>query len=416
MSISVPVINAGLARTPDAELHLAAFGIAFALSLVLESPVFALQQSVVAWYPGSGPFRHLVLFSLGLGMLMGMVVAAVAFSPLATILFRDLMGAPSPLLAPAVEALRVSALFPPLVAVRLSFQGVLIGKRNSSPIAWGTFLRLLFLGLFVFQVCPLLPLGPPAAANLALVVAIFLEMIYVAYAARRTPDRVGVPSPAQAAGRSLGGRVRFLLPLAGTMLLGTLTNPVIHAFISRTAEPATSLAVYAVVSSLVWFLASPTLRYSAVTIALGTRPDSRRALGRFLWRVVGGLSALVFALTLTPALPWLLGHVIGLTPELAARARLPLVLLSLQPLVAGFIAFNQGILTRSARTRMVGIGAMSRIVAIGVGGGLGILLHVRGGLLGGVLLGAAFAAELVSLVFLRRRTGSTTAGPALPGS
>ena len=37
MSVSVPVINAGLARLPHAEINLASFGIAFALSLVLIS-------------------------------------------------------------------------------------------------------------------------------------------------------------------------------------------------------------------------------------------------------------------------------------------------------------------------------------------------------------------------------------------
>jgi len=416
MSVSVPVINAGLARLPDAETNLAAFGVAFALSLVLESPVFALQQSVVAWYRGAGSIRHLVLFSLGLGLLMGLVVAAVAFTPLAAFVFRRVQGVPPELVGPAVEALRVSLLFPPLVAVRLAYQGILIGKRNSTPIAWGTFLRLLLLGILVFFVCPHLPLGPPAAANLALVTAIFVEMLYVAFAAMRTPEKETGPSPAHAAGRALGGRVRFLLPLAGTMLLGTLTNPVIQAFIARTAEPATSLAVYAVVSSLVWFLASPTLRYSAVTIALGTGTESRRALARFLWRIVGGLSALVLVFTLTPALPWVLRTGIGLTPDLADRARLPLILLSLQPLVAAFIAYNQGVLTRSARTRVVGIGALSRMVAISIGGGIGIALHVRGGLLGGLLLGAAFTAELVSLESLRRMTRRkrTNGGPERP--
>ena len=45
MSVSTPIINAGLARMPDPELNLAVFGIAFTLSVFLESPVFALQQA-----------------------------------------------------------------------------------------------------------------------------------------------------------------------------------------------------------------------------------------------------------------------------------------------------------------------------------------------------------------------------------
>lgn len=403
MSVSVPVINAGLARHPAAEANLAVFSLAFSLSIFLESPVFALQQAVVAWYGGRGPFRHLVIFSLGVGLAMMGLEAAVAFSPAGPFLFHRLLGAPDSLIPGCVDALRVSVLFPPMVAVRLAFQGVLVSRHNGAPIAWGTFLRLAFLGALIFLVCPRLPFPAPATSMAALAVAVFVETFLVARFAVRTPERQPVPSPAQAAGRRLSGRVRFLLPLAGTMALGTLTNPLINAVISRTPEPEVGLAVYAVVSSLLWFMASPTLRYSAVTIALGTTPDNLKRLAAFLWRFVGGISILVLAVTLTPVARTVLEGWIGLSPDLAARARLPLVLLSAQPLIAGFIAYNQGLLTRSARTGWVGIGSISRAVAILSLGVVGLALGLRGGLLGGILLGAAFVAELSALLLLRSR-------------
>ena len=190
-----------------------------------------------------------------------------------------------------------------------------------------------------------------------------MELVYVAIAANRAPEREGVSSPAQEAGRRLSGRVRFLLPLAGTMALGTLTNPVINAIIARTREPETALAGYAVIGSLVWFLASPTLRYSAVTIALGNTVANLKKLRRFLLRFVGGVSVGVFLITLTPVAMILLEDLIGLGPELAARVRLPLIILSVQPLIAGLVAYNQGILTRRARTGAVGVGSLSRVLA-----------------------------------------------------
>lgn len=403
MSVSVPVINAGLARHPAAEANLAIFSLAFSLSIFLESPVFALQQAVVAWYGGRGPFRHLVVFSLGVGLAMMGLEAAVAFSPAGPFLFHRLLGAPDSLIPGCVDALRVSVLFPPMVSVRLAFQGVLVSRHNGAPIAWGTFLRLAFLGALIFLVCPRVPFPAPASSMAALAVAVFVETFLVARFAVRTPERQPVPSPAQAAGRRLSGRVRFLLPLAGTMALGTLTNPLINAVISRTPEPEVGLAVYAVVSSLLWFMASPTLRYSAVTIALGTTPDNLKRLASFLWRFVGGISILVLVVTLTPVARTVLEGWIGLSPELAARARLPLALLSAQPLIAGFIAYNQGLLTRSARTGWVGIGSISRAVAIVSLGVVGLALGLRGGLLGGILLGAAFLAELTALLLLRSR-------------
>ena len=403
MSVSTPIINAGLARMPDPELNLAVFGIAFTLSVLLESPVFALQQAVIAWYPGSGSIRPLVRFSIGLGLALTALECLVVFTPVAPLIFRRLLGVGEELVEPAVLALRIGVFFPFLVAVRSAYQGVLVGRRRSTPIAVGTFLRLLSLAILVFTLVPRLPWGGPASAVAALAAAVLVETLYVMVVTARTPERQEDFSPAHEAGRRLSGKIRFLLPLAWTMVLGSVTNPLINAIIARTPDPRQGLAVYSVVASLVWFLASSVLRYSSVTIALGTTRTNLRRLERFLRRNVGGVCAVVFLVTLTPAADVLLEKVIGLTPEMAARARLPFALLSLQPLVAGFVAYQQGILTRSAHTAAVGFAGASRIVVILALGGIGILAGLRGGLLGAILLGTAFLAELLTLLALRRQ-------------
>ncbi len=403
MSVSTPIINAGLARMPDPELNLAVFGIAFTLSVFLESPVFALQQAIIAWYTGSGSIRSFVRFSIGLGLALTVVECLIVFTPAAPFIFRRLLGASEELTAPAVLALRAGILFPLLVAVRSAYQGVLVGRRRSAPIAVGTFLRLLFLAIMVFTVVPRVPWGGPVAAVLALAAAVLVETLYVIVVTMRTPEREESVSPAHEAGRRLSGKVRFLAPLAWTMVLGSLTNPLVNAFIARTPNPEQGLAVFSVVASLIWFMASSVLRFSSVTIALGTTRANLRRLERFVWRYVGSVCAAVFLVTLTPAAGFLLERVIGLSPELAARARLPFALLSLQPLVAGFIAYQQGILTRSDHTAAVGFAGMSRVVAIGGLGAAGIAMSMRGGLLGAILLGAAFVAELLTLLALRGR-------------
>jgi hypothetical protein len=110
----------------------------------------------------------------------------------------------------------------------------------------------------------------------------------------------------------------------------------------------------------------------------------------------------VLLIYLTPGLDLILKAGIGLNPALAERARLPLVLLALQPLVAAFIAYHQGVLTRGDRTKWVGLGGVSRMAAITLIGLAGLALHTDGGLLGGILLGSAFTAEMLTLVAVRR--------------
>jgi hypothetical protein len=403
MSLSSPVIHAGLARLPAPEINLAAFGLAFTLSIFLESPVFAVQQATVAWYGGAGPTRPYVGFAWGLGLIMMAWTAAIAWSPAAPFILQRLLGADPELTRPAVHALRAAILFPPLVSVRSAYQAVLISRRRAGPIAGGTFVRLVFLAVGVFVAVPRVGGEGPTAAMLALTGAVLLETVYTAAIARRTPEVEAAPSPAQAAGRRLRGRILFLLPLATTMVLGTITNPAINAFIARAADPKIGLAVYSVVASLVWFLASSVLRYSSVTIALGTDAASRRRLVAFLWRFVGGLCTGVLLIVLTPARDLVLEQIIGLSPELARRAHLPLILLAVQPLTAGFIAYTQGVLTRSARPQVVGVGALSRLAVILILGMIGLALSLRGELMGAILLGSAFVAELGTLAVLGLR-------------
>ncbi len=402
MSISVPVINAGLARLADPEGNLAAFGIAFALSIFLESPVFAVQQATVAWYRGAGPIRPFVLFAVALGLIMAVFEAVVVFSPAGEFLIRRLMGAPDHLVPWALEALRLGILFPPLVAFRNALQGLLIARRSAAPIAWGTAVRLTTLAVLVFTFDRPFGLSGPGFASLALVVSIVAESLYVILALRRTPERTAVVTEAQTAGATLRGRFLFLAPLAATTALSTLTGPVITAFVARSRSPETALAAYAVVQSLVWFLASPALRYASVTIALGENAEAMARLRSFLWRIVGGVCVVVMGVTVSPLAVFLLESLMGLTPELAARARLPLLFLGLQPLITGFIAFNHGILARKARTGLIGWGSSSRMVAIVGVGFLGLGWFERGEILGALLLGAAFVAELGLLVLLRR--------------
>lgn len=403
MSASVPIINAGLARLPDAKENLAAFGLAFALGILLESPVFALQQAAIAWYGGVGPVRGLVGYAAGVGAAVAAVMAAVAYSPAAIWILTVPMGADASLAEPAARALRVAVAFPVFIAVRSALQAILIARRRSAPIGWGTLLRLSALAALIFLVTPRFPEAAPAAAMACLALAVIVETSFVALCVPGTPERAGETSPAQVAGRTFGGRTRFALPLMGMMTLGTLTNPLINAFIARTADPATGLAAYAVIASLVWFLASPFLRYSSVTIALGSSREHLARLGGFVWRGVGLLCGVLILAHFTPLWAVLLRDGIGLADELAAQVRPPLVFLSLQPLVAGFIAYHQGLLTRDARTRAVGMGGVARVVAILVGGSLGLAAGLPGALLGGMLLGLSFLAELILLALARRR-------------
>ncbi|NNF06342.1 MAG: hypothetical protein HKN21_06250 [Candidatus Eisenbacteria bacterium] len=400
MSVSVPIIHAGLTRFPDAKLNLAAFSLAFVLGIFLESPVFALQQATIAWYSGRGKYRHLLGFATLVGTIVLTYQVAIAFSPLVMWFLQDLLGAEAYIAERAVDAVRIAVVFPFLIALRSAMQSILISRRNTSAVGWGTLFRLIALGLSVFFLAPRLPVNPPAAAMVCLALAVCVEMVYVVFALRRTPEVDFGRSPAHSAGETLRGRWRFIAPMMVMMALGTSTNLIISGFVGRTPDPETGLAAFGVIGSLVWFLASPFLRYSSATIALGASRETRRVLAAFVWKAVGVLCLLLALLHFTPIWWWLLQDVQGLTPELAQKVRLPLILLTMQPLVAAFLAYHQGVLTRAAKTGIIGMGGVLRVVSIVAAGYLGLAMGIDGALLGGILLGLAFASELLVLMLL----------------
>jgi hypothetical protein len=227
-------------------------------------------------------------------------------------IFRRLLGA-SELTEPAVLALR-AGVFPLLVAVRSALSA---GRPAALAPSHRQFLRL-FLAIMVFTVVPRVP-GAVGGRGARPPPPCWLRRSRHR-AEMRTPEKEDSASPAHEAGRRLSGKVRFLAPLAWTMVLGSLTNPLVNAFIARTPDPKQGLAVFSVVASLIWFMASSVLRFSSVTIALGTTRANLRRLERFVWRYVGGVCVAVFLVTLTPAAGILLERIIGLSFELVARA------------------------------------------------------------------------------------------------
>jgi hypothetical protein len=197
MSASVPIINAGLARLASPEANLAAFGLAFGISILLESPVFALQQAVTAWYPGHGSVRHFITFAAVFGVIVFLFEAAVAYGPLAQIIFGRWLGAETHLAEAAGEALKVAIFFSPVIAVRCALQAILVSRRQAGPIGWGTFIRLLLLAVLVIIVAPKMDIAGPTAGMAALLAAVIVETVFVGLAVGRSPEYQGTESPAQ---------------------------------------------------------------------------------------------------------------------------------------------------------------------------------------------------------------------------
>ena len=70
MAVEGPYLAAIMARLPDATVNLAAFGVAFAFAIIIESPVIMLMSASTALVEDGPSYRALRRFSYGLAFLL----------------------------------------------------------------------------------------------------------------------------------------------------------------------------------------------------------------------------------------------------------------------------------------------------------------------------------------------------------
>jgi hypothetical protein len=94
MVLEPSIINIGLGRTTDAELALAAYGVAFSLALLVEAPILMLLDASVARGTDREAFALIRRFALVLGILVTGIGLAVSLTPLYPLIVERWMDIP----------------------------------------------------------------------------------------------------------------------------------------------------------------------------------------------------------------------------------------------------------------------------------------------------------------------------------
>ena len=81
MAVEGPLIAAIIARLPDARENLAAYGVAFAFGLLLESPVVMLLSAATVLAEDRDSYLTLRRFGYGLSGLLTVVMVIAVFPP-----------------------------------------------------------------------------------------------------------------------------------------------------------------------------------------------------------------------------------------------------------------------------------------------------------------------------------------------
>lgn len=123
-----PMISAGLARTPNPTLTLAAWPVLLGLLSIVRAPVVAYPSVVVALVERKDAIQKLRNFGIAIGAFAALLFSLITFTPLRMVYFHTLMGVSDELTAAALSG-AVFALVLPLVGSFSSFINGMVTSR-----------------------------------------------------------------------------------------------------------------------------------------------------------------------------------------------------------------------------------------------------------------------------------------------
>jgi progressive ankylosis protein len=359
MALEGPFLAAIIARLADPAFNLAAYGVAFAFGILIESPVIMLLSASTALVVDRDSYVRLRNFANALNLGCTALLLVVLIPPLYDALMRDLLNLPDEVASLTYGALWLLLPWPAAIGYRRFIQGILIRTGRTRLVAIGTVLRLAgmaltALALFLFTDMPGAWVGTASMTIGVSVEAVAARLMAV------TTVRELLHGPGLVASDEgpLGYReiARFYYPLALTSLIGLTVQPLLTFFMGRAPAPVESLAVFPVIHALSFLFRALGLSFQEVAIALlGPRSRHFPELARFATGLAVASVAGYALIAFTPLASFWFETLSGLTPELADFAITPARILVLIPALSVLLSLQRAVLVQDRRTRPITI-------------------------------------------------------------
>jgi hypothetical protein len=351
MGMELPILSAVVARLVEPEINLAAYGgIVFPIALIIEAPIIMLLAASTALSKDWASYKKLYTYMMWAGGVLTTLHFLLALSPLYYTLAEGILDAPSEIIEPARIGLIIMTPWTWTIAYRRLHQGIMIrfGHTNIIGIATGVRLGLdiLVLGIGFFLKLPGIVVATSAVAS-----GVTAEAIYIGLRVKPFLREDLRPAPPVQPALTYRAFLKFYLPLVMTSLLTLLIQPMGSAAISRMPRALESLAVWPVLSGLLFMLRSMGVAFNEVVVALLDQPFSTKSLRRFTILLSVGTTGTLLLIAATPLANIWLENFSGLSPELARLAGNGIWFGFLLPGLNGVQSWYQGILLNSGKTR-----------------------------------------------------------------
>lgn len=400
MAIEGPITTGIVQNMAMPKVNAAALLVMFAMALIIEGPVIDLLSTATTLAKNHQNYLVIRRFAIGLIVLVTVVHAAVALTPLYWWITKDLINVEDVVAEVMRPAMIVMIPWSAFIGWRRFLHGVMIRCDNTRPIGIGTALRVGVVLLVGFSLFNYAELTGVVVAAYAMVAGVVCEAVFIHFVGMYTVRRNLEPTKDEKDGLeplTIKTLVRFHTPMTAATIVMIAGMPLIAWGLARTPDSVGIMASWQVAITVMFLFRTVTFALPEAVIALYKDEQSRRALMKFCMRVGAACSALATLTWLTGLDTFFFVRVLGADPEIVSRASFAFILTAMLPLLNAMAAQLRGVLTAHHLTS-------ARLVAImvAVAGLFGVLLIGLRSAWDGIFMAAAAAtasqvAELIVL-------------------
>lgn len=371
-------IQGVIGRKPDAETQLAAFGLMFSLSVLIETPVIMLLATSNALSRDRQSFRTLWRFMMAVNIVVTAIAVLMAFTPLLDFYLGALLNVPGHIIEATRPGMKIMTLWGAFIGYRRFHQGIIIRAGNTRYVAAGTVIRALVSGSVALGLGAITAIAGAVVGAIALIFSMAAETLYTYIISRPDVKRL-LSTPLGAGKRALTQRdaMRFHLPLAATSVITILVSPVIERGLASMPDAAQSLAAWPVIFTIMLITRSGGMAFQEVVISLDESEERHRVLRNFTIRLGLALSLIMTFFAFTPAIRIYLSAILQVPPQLHELALLGAQAGILLPLLTTLQSYLRALLMLSHKTaaiyQAIVIGFV--LTAATVWGGIALGMH-----------------------------------------
>lgn len=351
MAIENPFLAAVIARMADPVHNLAAYGVSYALAILMEAPVIMIMSAATALVDSAANYRKLRNFTWALNIMVTVCKVTLIFTPLWDVVTDQWMGLDAEVARLTRGALILLLPFPAAIGFRRFCQGMLIRSGQTRLVALGTGFRLLAMLVTAFVATKWGNWPGTWVGAAALSVGVVAEAIASRVMARGAIAAQLADTNPSIKTLSYGDISRFYYPLALTSTISLVVHPMVTFFMGHARLSLESLAVLPVINALVFIFRTPGLSYQEAAITmLGRSWSNFPQVRRFALLLGLGSTLGLLAIAVTPLARVWLQTISGLTVELADLAYWPLRVLVILPFLSVWLSWQRSLLVISRKT------------------------------------------------------------------